>query len=37
MIPYGVEHRPICTVEVTCLLIEKDGILTPDKTGIYKE
>ena len=38
MIPKGVEHRPICANEVTCLLIEKDGTLTPDNTGgTYKE
>ena len=29
----GIEHRPICTTEVTCLLIEYDGTLTPENTG----
>ena len=33
VVPKGVEHRPICTTEVTCLLIEKDGTLTPENTG----
>lgn len=33
VVPKGVEHRPICTSEVTCLLIEKDGTLTADNTG----
>ena len=33
VIPKGIEHRPICTTEVVCLLIEKEGTLTPDNTG----
>lgn len=34
----GTEHRPICTTEVTCLLIEQEGTLTPDNTGgTYRE
>ena len=33
VVPKGVEHRSICTSEVTCLLIEKDGTLTPENTG----
>jgi len=33
VVPKGVEHRPICTTEVACLLIELDGTLTPDNTG----
>ena len=33
IVPKGVEHRPICTSEVMCLLIEKDGTLTPENTG----
>lgn len=38
VVPKGTEHRPICTTEVTCLLIEQEGTLTPDNTGgTYKE
>ena len=38
VVPKGVEHRPICTSEVICLLIEKDGTLTPENTGgTYKK
>lgn len=33
VVPKGMEHRPICTTEVTCLLIEYDGTLTPENTG----
>jgi len=33
VVPKGVEHRPICTTEVTCLLIESEGTLTPENTG----
>lgn len=33
VVPKGVEHRPICTDEVTCLLIEQEGTLTPENTG----
>lgn len=33
VVPKGTEHRPICTTEVTCLLIESDGTLTPENTG----
>jgi mannose-6-phosphate isomerase-like protein (cupin superfamily) len=33
VVPRGIEHRPICTTEVTCLLIEYDGTLTPENTG----
>jgi len=33
VVPKGIEHRPICTSEVTCLLIEKDGTLTSENTG----
>ncbi len=34
----GTGHRPICTAEVTCLLIENEGTLTPENTGgTYKE
>ena len=32
VVPKGVEHRPICTSEVTCLLIESEGTLTPQNT-----
>lgn len=38
VVPKGIEHRPICTTEVTCLLIENEGTLTPENTGgAYKE
>jgi len=38
VVPKGVEHRPICTSEVICLLIESEGTLTPENTGgTYKE
>ena len=33
VVPKGVEHRPICTTEVTCMVIEKEGTLTPENTG----
>ena len=33
VVPKGVEHRPICTSEVICLLIESEGTLTPENTG----
>jgi mannose-6-phosphate isomerase-like protein (cupin superfamily) len=33
VVPKAIEHRPICTTEVTCLLIEQEGTLTPDNTG----
>jgi mannose-6-phosphate isomerase-like protein (cupin superfamily) len=33
VVPKGVEHRPICTTEVTCLLIEQEAALTPENTG----
>ena len=33
VVPKGVEHRPVCETEVTCMLIEPDGTLTPDNTG----
>ncbi|MBU0962267.1 MAG: cupin domain-containing protein [Proteobacteria bacterium] len=33
VVPKGTEHRPICTTEVTCLLIEKEGMLTAANTG----
>lgn len=33
VVPKGVEHRPICTSEVLCLLVEKVGTLTPENTG----
>ncbi len=33
VVPKGVEHRPICTSEVACLLIEAEGTLTPANTG----
>ncbi len=37
VVPKGIEHRPICTTEVTCLLIEHEGTLTPENTdGTYK-
>lgn len=38
VVPKGTEHRPVCTTEVTCLLIEQAGTLTPENTGgTYKE
>jgi len=33
VVPKGVEHRPICTSEVTCLLVESEGTLTAENTG----
>lgn len=33
VVPKGVEHRPICKNEVSLLLIEKGGTLTPENTG----
>jgi mannose-6-phosphate isomerase-like protein (cupin superfamily) len=33
VVPKGTEHRPVCETEVTTLLIELDGTLTPDNTG----
>ena len=33
VVPQGIEHRPICSTEVICLLIEKEETLTPDNTG----
>lgn len=38
VVPKKTEHRPICTNEVICLLIEQAGTLTPENTGgTYKE
>lgn len=33
VVPKGTEHRPICTTEVTCMVIEKEDTLTPQNTG----
>ena len=33
VVPKGTEHRPVCETEVTAMLIEIDGTLTPDNTG----
>lgn len=33
VVPKGIEHRPVCETEVTAMLIEIDGTLTPDNTG----
>jgi mannose-6-phosphate isomerase-like protein (cupin superfamily) len=33
VVPKGVEHRPICGSEVTCMLIEAEGTLTAENTG----
>lgn len=33
VVPKGVEHRPVCDVPVTAMLIELDGTLTADNTG----
>lgn len=32
-VPKGTEHHPVCTTEVTCLLVERGGTLTPANTG----
>ena len=38
VVPKGVEHRPVCTAEVICLLVEKIGTLNSKNTGgTYKE
>ena len=38
VVPKDTEHRPVCETEVTVLLIEMDGTLTPDNTGgTYKK
>ncbi len=33
VVPKRTLHRPVCTEEVTCLLIERQGTLTPENTG----
>ena len=33
IVPKGTEHRPIVETDVTGLLIEPDGTLTPENTG----
>jgi mannose-6-phosphate isomerase-like protein (cupin superfamily) len=33
VVPKGIEHRPVCEKEVTAMLIEIDGTLTPENTG----
>jgi len=33
VVPKGTEHRPVCSTEVLCLLIEKDETLMPENTG----
>jgi len=33
VVPKGIEHRPVCETDVTAMLIELDGTLTPDNTG----
>lgn len=33
VVPKGIEHRPVCETEVTAMLIEIDGTLTPNNTG----
>ena len=33
VVPKGVEHRPVCETDVTTMLIETDGTLTPGNTG----
>ena len=33
VVPKGVEHRPVYKTDVTTMLIEKDGTLTPDNTS----
>jgi mannose-6-phosphate isomerase-like protein (cupin superfamily) len=38
VVPKGHEHRPVCDTEVTAMLIEIDGTLTPGNTGgSYKQ
>jgi mannose-6-phosphate isomerase-like protein (cupin superfamily) len=32
VVPKGVEHRPICTTEVICVVIEKQDTSTPGLT-----
>jgi mannose-6-phosphate isomerase-like protein (cupin superfamily) len=37
IVPKGVVHRPVCETDVTTMLIEIDGTLTPANThGKYK-
>ena len=33
VVPKGLEHRPVCETDVSVMLIEADGTLTPDNTG----
>ncbi len=33
VVPKGVKHRPVCETDVTALLIELSGTLSPDNTG----
>lgn len=33
VVPKGIEHRPVCTTRVTCMLIEPRGTLNSDNTG----
>jgi len=33
VVPKSVEHRPICTSEVICMLVEREGTLTAANTG----
>ena len=33
VVPKGVEHRPVVESDVTAMLIEPEGTLTPDNTG----
>jgi len=33
VVPKGTEHRPVCETQVTAMLIEIAGTLTPDNTG----
>jgi len=36
VVPKGIEHRPVCDDDVTAMLIDFDGTLTPDNTsGAY--
>jgi len=32
IVPKGTEHRPVCDTEVTVMLVEMDGTLTPENT-----
>jgi len=33
VVPKGIEHRPVCTSEVICLIIDSSETLAPENTG----